>query len=582
MSEKNKTAEKTQEPQVVHLSVSNQKKDQKFADLKLSRYTENALQYQTKKTYNSINNAEDNKYPEYLNSLYNNSPTHKACINDLVLYTVGKGLRAKNPAEQALIDHYFGRKKIKKIVFFNELHAEMTIEIIINKGGDKIAQINPTLPSHWRVLEMGEDDEIHALRYKTSWIDKKVKGYEDYPVFNSQDPFKYAKSVFYRYNPGTYNVPYGRPGYMSASDFIEMEVGVARSHNTGVQNGMSPSMIMIKQSSGNAEADQEDAMLTQGQLAGPAAFGKFLTVYTDGGTTQPPQFISPSLNGMDKVYDTLYEKAESGILKGHSISSASLVAGLTQSPSGFSNTAEEVEWHKENLFEKVIYPKRDEILDELEPLFKAVGINGGVEFYDQDEQKPVVQQLSELDKFIQLGEKLDETYEEIDVQRVEGKAFHINAEKITLNAALKLATVPSSSWQKESSQDTPLFKVRYKYAGDDTGERDFCRRLLAADKVYRIEDIEQASTQRLNPGFGPNGTDTYNILFYKGGPNCKHYWQRHIYMRKDNRPITVTEALNILKELPLEERDENRFEVNDERVAKRMEDQPNHGYINPR
>ena len=36
----------------------------------------------------------------------------------------------------------------------------------------------------------------------------------------------------------------------------------------------------------------------------------------------------------------------------------------------------------------------------------------------------------------------------------------------------------------------------------------------------------------VNKGFGPRGTDTYNVALYKGGANCKHHSERVWYFRK--------------------------------------------------
>ena len=38
----------------------------------------------------------------------------------------------------------------------------------------------------------------------------------------------------------------------------------------------------------------------------------------------------------------------------------------------------------------------------------------------------------------------------------------------------------------------------------------------------------------VNAGFGKDGSDTYSIWLYKGGPNCYHYWSRVVYFRKRN------------------------------------------------
>lgn len=65
----------------------------------------------------------------------------------------------------------------------------------------------------------------------------------------------------------------------------------------------------------------------------------------------------------------------------------------------------------------------------------------------------------------------------------------------------------------------------YKYVGP-TAERDFCKQMLGLKRLYTYEEVKGANDLSVNAGFGPNGTSTYDIWFYKGGPNCKHYWQK--------------------------------------------------------
>ena len=60
-------------------------------------------------------------------------------------------------------------------------------------------------------------------------------------------------------------------------------------------------------------------------------------------------------------------------------------------------------------------------------------------------------------------------------------------------------------------------------------QRDFCKKMLEAKKLYRKEDIERMSTKRVNAGWGKGGADTYDIFLYKGGGNCHHFWLRQIY-----------------------------------------------------
>jgi len=137
-----------------------------------------------------------------------------------------------------------------------------------------------------------------------------------------------------------------------------------------------------------------------------------------------------------------------------------------------------------------------------------------------------------------------------------------------LNSSLNLASVVSSSPAKKSEQDTSILKVRYKYTtGRSTAgkSRDFCEKMLSADKVYRKEDLDKQSSD--NSQFAPSGESTYNIWLYKGGVNCSHYWERRTYLRKNNERISVSEARAKIMQLDPSLRSEAKIPVNDPEVA---------------
>ena len=158
-------------------------------------------------------------------------------------------------------------------------------------------------------------------------------------------------------------------------------------------------------------------------------------------------------------------------------------------------------------------------------------------------------QIDHLQEFIDQGEEVGEEWELLDSKRVDG--IPIDCEKYLF------ASVPSSNPNGKSEQDTSIFKVRYAYAPDKVSDdtREFCKRMIKAGKVYRFEDINAASDRPVNPGFGPEGSDTYNLWLYKGGARCHHFWERRIYLKKNNEKIYVNEARRIISSLPVDERD---------------------------
>jgi hypothetical protein len=80
---------------------------------------------------------------------------------------------------------------------------------------------------------------------------------------------------------------------------------------------------------------------------------------------------------------------------------------------------------------------------------------------------------------------------------------------------------------------------------------------MLANKIYRAEDLN--ANYNYNEEFAPKGNDSYNIFNFKGGVNCKHWWQRVILLKKGNKKISVNQAQKMI--LALEPKDARWKEV---------------------
>ena len=78
-------------------------------------------------------------------------------------------------------------------------------------------------------------------------------------------------------------------------------------------------------------------------------------------------------------------------------------------------------------------------------------------------------------------------------------------------------------------------ETKYRFAGPPA-ERNFCKSMLRLNKFYTIEEIEQMS-RRIDTGFRHNN-QSYSIFDYKGGVNCKHYWEE-VELYKEGRETVV-------------------------------------------
>jgi len=203
---------------------------------------------------------------------------------------------------------------------------------------------------------------------------------------------------------------------------------------------------------------------------------------------------------------------------------------------------------------------------------------------------------TELEKFIEeFGEDIPEDWEMIDEEVVDGEHQDFNFEKVLneeANKKIELASTGTARPNARSSQDgtnrsdNDFYKVRYVYTKDNfltqEGEtREFCRLMMAANKIYRKEDILQMSNREVNAGWGPRGANTYSIWLYKGGGNCHHYWLRRIYktsLRGAKSKINSSQLISYTKA-----RSEGfTAEKNDNLVARPPKRMRNNGFLEPR
>ena len=154
-------------------------------------------------------------------------------------------------------------------------------------------------------------------------------------------------------------------------------------------------------------------------------------------------------------------------------------------------------------------------------------------------------EATELSKFIEeFGEDINEDWELIEEEVVDGEHQDFDFEEVlndVANEKTELASVGRAIPSRKSEQDGiskksyDYFRVRYVYSNDNfltnkSGtKREFCRKMMGANKLYRKEDIINMSTKAVNPRFGIDGANTYSIWLYKGGPQCFHFWSRRIF-----------------------------------------------------
>lgn len=561
----------------------------------LSRYSNKAIDIQG--TYSGhTRNGSDDLFSNYLNGLYNNSPTNQCVIDDLTGYIVAQGLVSDNPTDEPKIKHFLNKQ------FLNDLERYRKIQntscILVQRNVlHRIIKIEVINPAQIRVGQM-KDGHIHSFKYKKTWdgaVNSNYRAEITIPAYDKYSP----QSLIYWYDSGTFDIPYGRPSYNSGRDAIEFEIGLYMGDNHASQNGLTPSAVITLPSSGDEEKDKKAVDAINANLAGIANKGKVATIHTKAGETTPPTITLLNDNSTESK-KVNYEVAEAGILKAWRIPSPTLISGMNVKSSGFSSPDEEMQWALNTLKSKIIEPNRTDLLDILKPLFIELDITGNVIFLDETEKNAIVQEevsaeivndniknltgkqfqgierivrkfkkgqitkdqakltlrggfgfsdeeaetwLAEdftklssemsFDDIIQIGETIED-FEGWEIESIE-EAESKETEVAFLNT-VKLASTGTAFPNAKSSQDGTAgvwqYKIRYRYSGSLEGERSFCNKMLNAKKLYRFEDIERMSTSSVNAGFGIRGAANYDIFSYKGGPNCKHKWERITFVKR--------------------------------------------------
>ena len=208
-------------------------------------------------------------------------------------------------------------------------------------------------------------------------------------------------------------------------------------------------------------------------------------------------------------------------------------------------------------------------------------------------------EATELSKFIENLEDIPEDWELINEEVVDGEHqdFDFEAELNNIKGEkLELASTGRANPNARSDQDglnksgTFFYKVRYVYTTDNflvnrSGtSRQFCKLMTSAQKIYRKEDVVSMGTMAVNAGFGPRGAANYSIWFFKGGPQCRHFWLRQVYRApasddasvyyegniNDDTMIGYTKALS----------EGFTAQKNDNLVARPPQRMKNNGYLN--
>jgi len=579
--------------------------------LHLAEYQQPTIQ--ESKRDNWVEFGEDNNYFDYLIDRYTKSTTNSAIINNVSRLIYGKGLSAidasRKPNEYAQMMTLFSTDCVRKMLFDRKLFGQFAIQVHYNDKHDKILKAYHIPVNLLRAEKCNEKGEITGYYYSDNWEDTRKYEPKRLPAFGFS---KEKVEILYVKPYGVGMKYYAYPDYQGAIPYAVLEEEVSDYLINEVQHGFSGTKV-INFNNGVPSEEQQDliAQKVMGKLTGSK--GEKVIVAFNQNSESKTTIDDVPLNDAPDHYTYLSEECLRKIMLGHNVTSP-LLFGIASS-NGFSSNADELQNSFILFNNMVIRPFQEEILEAFDRILAYNGISlklffktlKPLEFTDLENAQTEEQVAEEtgadttelkaqsnLDNevataLIELGEDpnpewllVDEYELDYDTDEAENELFK-ERKKTLFEKAKKIVSTgvafPNSKSKQDDVIDGIKFITRYVYAGVTTAKsREFCKKMIAANKIYRKEDIERMSNQVVNEGWGARGANTYSIWFYKGGGNCHHRWNKQVYASFEGTGIDVNSPN--AKVIAGAKAEKLGYVVkNDKKVAQRPVDMPYNGFL---
>lgn len=588
--------------------------------IELGQYDKPTITEETNRDWIGI--GDDNDYYQSLIDCFMNSTTNQSVITGISQQIFGRGLEATDASEKpeqfAQMKGLLKDKDLRKLTLDLKMLGEAALQITYK--GSKIDKIQHFPRETLRAEKCDENGDILNYYYASDWSKvNRTTELTKIPVFGTKgkgnEVFiirRYVTGYFY-YSPADYTTSYST---------LESEISDYLINDA--QNSFSGTKV-INFNSGIPSEEKMQSIKSQVMNKLSGGFGEKVIVAFNHSSEQKTTVDDIPLNNAPEHYSFLSEECSKKIMLTHRVTSPLLIGLRDLSGGGLGSNAEEIQNAQKLFSNTTIKPYQDLIIESLDEILEANGISlnlyfktlDPLDFMDidivgsddeiEEETGVKVDEETEIEMMasktalpeindevldsmaqdlIDLGENESDLLKKYDL--IDEMEVDYNQEE-RLDKMLKLTSTgraypkaksSQDGTSKQKSQEGVNFLVRYTYSPkkltkNKKGEivsRDFCRKMIEADKVYRKEDILRMSKKAVNAGFGKGGSDTYSIWLYKGGARCSHKWFRKTYQVKDG----------VKKEITTGQAKSKGFkpQVNEQKVSVAPKDMPNEGFVN--
>jgi hypothetical protein len=534
--------------------------------LSLSAYNSPTITESKNKDF--VEYGEDNNYFQYLIDRFLYSNTNHAIITGVSNMIYGKGLDAtdsnRKPNEYAQMISIVKKDCLRKVALERKLLGMAAMQIIYLNGKVKSVE---HFPMHTlRAEKCNEKGEIEAWFYHHDWSNyRKGDKLLRIPAFG----FGNGKEVeIYIIKPYISGYHYYTPiDYSGALPYAMLEQEISDYLINDVMNGFSGTKVInFNNNIPTEEKRQEVANNVKHKLTGSK--GDKVIVSFNASAENKTTVDDIPLNDAPAHYEYLAKECFEKLIVGHRVTSPMLL-GIRDTGGGLGNNADEIETATRLFDNIVIRPYQLEIIEAIDEILSINGIALNLYF----------KTIQPLD-FIDVNTMNAETNEEETGVKMSSDKVCCSADESLFSKIVNLVSTGTAKPRTKSEDDKEIdgvnFITRYVYSGDTKGERDFCNKMLSAEKVYRKEDILAMDNVAVNAGFGKNGADTYSIWKFKGGPRCNHKWLRRTYASFDTK---IDPTNPNAKPLSIAKAEKYGYRLrNPKEVAMKPKDMPYKGY----
>jgi hypothetical protein len=507
--------------------------------LNLAKYEPPIIEESKKNEW--VTYGENNSYYQFLIDRYKNSTTNNAIINNISRLIYGKGLSAidasRKPNEYAQMMSMIAPDEMRKVVLDFEMLGQASFQVHYSKDRSKILKVYHIPVQQLAPEKCNKDGQIEGYYYSDNWEDTRNYAPKRIPAFGFGT--EQVEIMFIQpYSVGMKYFSY--VDYQGGLNYAVLEEDIANYLISEVQSSFS-SRTVVNFNNGQPTPEEQDIISSKVMSKLTGTNGQRVIVAFNNNAESKTTIDSIPVDNAPDLYNQLSEECMRKIMLSHNVTSP-LLFGIA-STNGFSSNADELQ-NSFVLFDNlVIRPKQEVLLSAIDRILAFNGISlklyfrtlKPLEFTDlenaQTEEQVAEETGTQLSKhddlisnaLIDKGELPNENWLLIDEYEVDydndDKENEMLSNGVKLSLFDKIVNLvstgtarPNSKSEQDENIDGVKFITRYVYAGDTTEKsRKFCKNMTAANKIYRKEDILQMGKQVVNEGWGPRGTDTYDI-----------------------------------------------------------------------